>query len=66
MSSFPCHSSLLTVKSVDLVVVPDGFLKSLIFFIVVTLIAKELFEQLFICTALNMKPLSVTDTSVFR
>jgi len=53
VSSFVYHSSLLTAKSVDLVVVHNGLLsqwKSL-FFIVVTLITKEFFEQLLIRTA---------------
>ena len=54
VSSFVSHSSLLTVKSVDLVVVRDGFpskRKSSIFFIVATLIAEVLFEQFLIRTA---------------
>jgi len=49
VSSFVCHSFLLTAKSVDLVIAYDGFLsqqKSSTFFILVTLITKELFEQL--------------------
>jgi len=57
VSSFVCHSSLLTAKSVNLVVAHDGFLsqwKLSVFFIVVTLIAKELFEQLLIFNGLNM------------
>jgi len=55
-----CHSSFLTAKSVNLVVAHDGFLsqhKLSMFFIVVTLITKELFEQLFIvllCNGLKM------------
>jgi len=38
------------VKSVNLVVADDEFLSQCIFFIVVTLITKELFEQLLIRT----------------
>ena len=48
LSSFVSHSSLLTVKSVDLVVAYDGFpskRKLSVFFIVAILIAEVLFEQ---------------------
>jgi len=53
VSSFVFHSSLLTVKSVDLVVARDGFLciTETVFFIVATLIIEVLFKQLLICTA---------------
>ena len=54
VSSFVSHSSLLTAKSVDLVVARDGFpskWKLSVFFIVATLIAEVLFEQFLICTA---------------
>ena len=54
MSSFVFHSSWLTVKGVDLAVVHDGFpskWKLSAFFIVATLIAEVLFEQLLICNA---------------
>jgi len=54
MFSFVYHSSLLTAKSIDLVVAHDGFLsqqKSSVFFAVFTLITKELFQQLLIRTA---------------
>jgi len=52
VSFFVCHSSLLTAKRVDLVVA--SFTTEIIcikFFIVVTLITKELFKQLLIHTA---------------
>ena len=53
VSSFVSHTSLLTVKSVDLAVARDGVArdsfplkrKSSIFFIVAILIAEVLFEQ---------------------
>ena len=51
---FVFHSSLLTEKTVDLVVACDGFLcvtKSSIFFMVATLIAEVLFKQFLIRTA---------------
>ena len=55
VSSFVSHSSLLTGKSVDLVVAAhDGFpskRKSSVFFIVATLIAEVLFKQFLIRTA---------------
>ena len=61
MSSFVSHSSLLTAKSVNLVVAHDGFsrngnrpyfVKDLwYFFIVAILIAEVLFEQFLIRTA---------------
>ena len=53
MSSFVFHSSLLTAKSVDLAVARDGFpeRKSSVFFVVAILIAKVLYEQLLIRTA---------------
>ena len=54
VSSFVFHSSLLTAKSVDLVVARDGFSsqrKSSVFFIVAILIAEVLYEQFLICTA---------------
>ena len=54
MSSFVSHSSLLTAKSVNLVVARDGFpsyQKPSVFFVVAILIAEVLFEQFLICTA---------------
>ena len=54
LSSFVCHSSLLTVKGVDLVVARDGFpskRKSSVFFIVAIMIAEVLFKQFLIRTA---------------
>ena len=54
MSSFVSHSSLLTVKNIDMVVACDGFplkQKSFIFFIVATSIAEVLFKQFLIRTA---------------
>ena len=53
VSSFVSHSSLLTAKSVDLVVARDGFplkWKSSVFFIMATSIAEVLFEQFLIRT----------------
>ena len=57
-SSWMCstHSSLLTARGVDLVVVHVGFplkQKSSIFFIVATLIAEVLFEQFLISNAMQ-------------
>ena len=54
VSSFVTHSSLLTVKSINLAVARDGFpskWKSSVFIIVATLIAKVLFEQFLIQNA---------------
>ena len=54
VSSFVSHSSLLTVKSVDLAVARDGFplkWKSSVFSIVATLIAEVLFKQFLIRNA---------------
>ena len=54
VSSFVCHSSLLTAKGVDLAVARDGFpskWEMSVFFIVAILIAEVLFEQFLICTA---------------
>ena len=54
VSSFVSHSSLLTAKTVNLVVARDGFplkQKSSVFFIVATLIAEVLFEQFLIHNA---------------
>jgi len=50
VSSFLFHSSLLTVKSVNLVVVHDGFLCIMGIFIVVTFSTEVLFKQFLICT----------------
>ena len=55
VSSFVTHSSLLTARSVDLVVACDGFpskQKSSVFFAVAILIAEVRFEQFLIRTAL--------------
>jgi len=58
--SFVFHSSLLTVKSVNLVVARDGFLErqtitgarsTIVFFIVATSITDVLFEQFLISIA---------------
>ena len=49
VSSFVCHSSLLTAKGVDLAVARDGFplkQKSSVFFIVAIMIAEVLSKQL--------------------
>ena len=60
VSSFVSHSSLLTVKSVDLEVAHDGFplyQKSFVFFIVTILIAEVLFQPAFdsvLCNGLNI------------
>ena len=54
VSSFVCHSSLLTAKGVDLAVARDGFpskRKLFIFFIVAIMIAEVLFKQFLIRTA---------------
>ena len=54
MSSFVCQSSVLTAKSVNLVIARDGFplyWKLSIFFIVTILIAEVLFECLLFRTA---------------
>ena len=55
MSSFVCHSSLLTAKGVDLAVARDGFSlkqKSSVFFIVAIMSAEVLFKQFLISTAM--------------
>ena len=57
VSSFVFHTSLLTVKSVDLAVAHDGFplkRKLSVFFIVATLIVEVFFEQFLIGTGLNI------------
>ena len=54
MSSFVSHSSLLTAKSVDLVVARDvlpSYRKSSVVFIVATLIAEVFLKQFLIRTA---------------
>ena len=54
VSSFVFHLSLLTVKSIDLVVARDGFLCTMeivCIFMVATLITEVLFKQFLICTA---------------
>jgi len=53
VSSFVSHSSLLTVKSVDLIVARDGFLcvMEIIRILVATLITEVLFKQFLIHTA---------------
>ena len=54
VSSFVCHSSLLTAKGIDLVVACDGFpskRKLSVFFIVAIMIAEVLFKQFLIRTA---------------
>ena len=54
VSSFVSHSSLLTVKGVDLAVARDGFplkRKLSVFFIVIILIAEVHFEHFLIRTA---------------
>ena len=54
MSSFVSLSSLVSARGVDLAVARDGFplqQKSLVFFIVATLIAKMLFKQFLIHNA---------------
>ena len=73
MSSFVCHSFLLTAKGVDLAVACDGFpskWKSSVFFIVAILIAEVLFELFLIRTAVyrveHSRQRSVMDTTLFR
>ena len=54
VSSFVSHSSLLTVKSVDMVIVRDGFPyegKLSVIVIVAILISEVLFKQFLIHTA---------------
>jgi len=54
VSSFVFHSSLLTVKSVDLVVPCDGFfivMEIVHIFMVAASITEVLFKKLLICTA---------------
>ena len=54
MSSFVSHSSLLTVKGVELVVAHDGFpskWKLSVFFILAIMISEVLFKQFLIRTA---------------
>ena len=56
VSSFVSHLSLLTVKDVNLAIEHDGFpsyWKSSVFFIVATVIAEVLFEQVLIHTTCN-------------
>ena len=58
VSSFVSHSSLLTVKSVDLAIARDGFpsykRKSSVFVIGAILIAEVLFKFVLLCNGLNI------------